>query len=265
MSDERQLELDAQQKAAQDALRELDRPVADRQFRDRLRSQFVAGDLPASRSVRRAPLRAILPLAAALAAVFAVVLLNRGPRWEVSDSSGVRHVLVDGASVPLSDLPLRLSPGARIALPAAGTLDLSAAGLFMLQLDGQVEVVLPQTPGRWFGRDVSGEVAGDGRLRVVTGPHFAGSKLALRSGVAEWLVTGTAFTAIVHDGFMCLCVLEGTVLACPPGGTMEPIPAGQRATFSRDAPEVDRGPMRDDERTALAAIVQRLPQSNDNP
>ena len=46
MSDERHDQLDERQRLAQDAVRRLDRPQADPDFRARLKAQFVEGRIP---------------------------------------------------------------------------------------------------------------------------------------------------------------------------------------------------------------------------
>ena len=43
------------------------------------------------------------------------------------------------------------------------------------------------------GQRMVGDVSGNGQLRVVTGPAFAGNELHLSTARAQWRVTGTAF------------------------------------------------------------------------
>lgn len=243
----------AEQLRAQDAVRELSRPAARPAFERALREEFVRpGHAPARRRWAPRPWQLV---AAAAALLFLV--LNRPVGWEVAGSEGIQQVLVDGAPVALAELPAQLRPGRVIRLPGPGRLDLVADQTLYLQLEDQIELTLPRNPARWLGRSVDARVSGDGRLRVMTGDAFRGAKLTMHAGFADWEVTGTCFTVIAHDDVVCLCVLEGTVRACPAGGEMAPVPSGQRATFVAGGQAADRGRMREDERAALTALMER--------
>ena len=82
MSEEETLKLDAQQEAAQSALRELGHPVVSDEFRRRLRAEFVSGELVPARRRRSSIVRMAIPIAAAIAAVFVVAFFNQGASWE---------------------------------------------------------------------------------------------------------------------------------------------------------------------------------------
>lgn len=263
--------LDPQQERARDAVRQLPEPVADPAMVADLRARFLAG-ADASTHVPRAATRttparrmgqaitALLATAAVL--LLAVNLVNRGPDWEVIEVTGTDHVLVDGTSVPNdASLAGQLRPGRQVLVPEGGRLELVAGETLFLQINAGVEVILPRAPGRWFQRETSATVSGDGTLRVATGPSFPGARLDIHTDAADLEVTGTTFTIIHHDGFACICVLEGNVDSCPPGETsMEPVAAGKRRTYLQGGKSVSSGDILPSERDELATLRQRAPQ-----
>ena len=252
---------------ARAAVRALAEPAADPAFVTGLRSRFVAGSVPAAQNPtpragrQAAPGRRLGQWATVLLATAAIVLLgvnlaNRGPAWSVVDLSGTDHVLVDGARVDAgAELAGHLRAGRIVEVPAGGRLEIVAGGSLMLQLNDEVAVTLPRTPGRWFQREVRGKVDGEGVVRITTGPDFPGSRLQLNTDAADLDVTGTTLAVIYHAKTACICVLEGSVAACPPGEDVrKPVTSGHRMTFYQGGTSTSTGDMLAREREELTRL-----------
>ncbi len=263
-----------EQRVARNALDSLPVPTAREEFRSSLRAQFLntpvdrsADDSPSSVRPRRsrAPRRSIqlvaVPVAIAALLVLGLGLANRGPDWQVHAYSQLDHITVDGQRLSLDspELAPAVARGGRVQVPEGGSLELLAGNKLLLQLEGGTAMTVPSAPGRWFGRHVHSEMDPAGLVRVTTGPGFVGSRYAIFTGQAEIEITGTTLTVINGESSTCVCVLEGKVRACPPGGSMESIESGRRLTFIPDQAGVDRGDMLPAEKAALTGLRTRVP------
>jgi ferric-dicitrate binding protein FerR (iron transport regulator) len=272
---------------ARAAVRQLPRPEADPAYRARLRREFVSGTLTSPLGldggvasdiagtvpsqeldrgvsdrgrVVRGPLNEwARPLAWAAAAVIMVVgvgRLNRGPEWRLGRTVGDGIAVVDRRAIPLehgSELAAALHPGATIQVPPGSQIEVLTPGGMMIQLTGGAEVVLPRSPGRWFGRSVTADLR-HGELRITTGASFDGARLAVNTPEAHVEVTGTTLAVICEPAGTCVCVLEGRVAVGTRVGDMAEVEGGRRRYVFSDgrAPETDD--MRDPEREPLGAL-----------
>jgi len=249
MSDREKDNLEPGQRLAQDAVRSLGVPAADPAFRERLKAQFVAGEVPAqpafaesdpSRPVPR-PRRLVAvygwgTLAAAAVVAIAVVALNRlpGPRLVAVDGAG--SVIVDGEVLDAGSPELiadRLHPGARLQVDGDTTLDLQYPGAMVWRLEPGTDVVLPDRPGRWFGRAVRADLA-RGEVSVRTGPDLHGGELdvATPAGTAE--IYGTLVNIMSNDELTCFCLHDGTAHVSLDGRDLGAIPPMMRRVVFTD-------------------------------
>jgi ferric-dicitrate binding protein FerR (iron transport regulator) len=242
-------------------------PTAGGAFRERLKREFVSGDFGERRGILPLPqrrrthrVRWMAGLAAAAAAMILTLALNQAPRWTALPGAGSGTVVVDGVALPIGDaagLTRHLRPGSRLVLRGTKDLDLVSSGLLALQLSPGTEVVLPTPPGRWFGRAARGSVD-RGHLRITTGRHFDGSRLAITTPDATVHVTGTTLAVIAEPTGTCVCVLEGTAHVRPHRGTMTPVPPGTRCEVARGDASSHSGEIRVAERPKLLDLRDRL-------
>src|SRR5262249_10681527 len=152
---------------AQQAVRALARPEADRAFRERLRRDFAQGRIGEGRAglvldAPRPPLwRWALAAATALALVAAMAGVNRTPGWAIAAALGAGPVTVDGQPMDitaLAELSNAIRPGAHLHTTERATLILSSAAFGMIQVAPGSDVTLPRPPGRWFPRSAEAEV-----------------------------------------------------------------------------------------------------------
>lgn len=217
MTDRRRTAADLER--VQRSLRRLPRGEANREFRDRLRSQFIhdvvpggVRGLPRTRWSRRWGMAAIAA-STAVAILASAWLLNTGPAWELTGSSGSGMVQVDGRPTPLdapTEIARRLHPGADVLLPADAQLDLMLPGIALIQITGGSHATLPGRPGRWFARSMVASLDA-GEIRISTGPSFRGTQLKVVTREARAIVTGTTLAVLRQADSSCVCVLEGTV------------------------------------------------------
>ncbi len=216
------------------------RPSARREFRDRLRSQFVSETVfeHAPQDVRTSRLRSLRT--AGLAVSMAALLLflgwnfNQGPAWKLTTSSGDGTVEVDGRSIaldPPANLARLLKPGSRVRLPEGSQLDLELPGIAVAQIAGGSDIRLPGRPGRWLGRVMSASLEA-GEIRIATGPAFAGIRFEIVTPEARAVVTGTTLAVFRQPDASCVCVLEGQVAML--GGATDTVRAGFRRSVYRD-------------------------------
>ena len=262
---------------ARDALRQLPRPEADPAFRARLKREFVSGSITSllgdaarraagagSGRVVRGPWAAWAPRlawAAAAAAIVAasVLAINHGPRWQVSGVTGSGIAVVGQRPIPLehvAELAQALRPGLRIQVPPGASLELTAPGTLMIQVAAGTEMVLPESPGRWFGRRVTAEVR-RGELRITTGASFHGARLAVNTPEARVEVTGTTLAVICEPMGTCVCALEGRVGVAARGASMEMVTGGHRRFVFNDGRPPEMAEMRATERAPLGELRQR--------
>ena len=232
---------------ARDALRALAPPVAEAAFRERLKREFVAGDVvsridwPPAGAASRFGIRryaGVLALAATLA--LALITFNRSPGPSAFGGSGQGFVSVDGRQMATSDLTAigeLLHGGAKVTLGDGAILDLAYAGNMSWRLFPGTTVTLPDAPGRWFGRAVSAHVE-IGEVSVRTGDRFHGALLALSTDEGRALVTGTLVSVVRDAAVTCVCVHEGTVqMESAAGLDLGDIPVGKRRVLFRDGSE----------------------------
>ena len=227
-----------EQERAAKAVRDLPRAEADPRFRETLRRSFVTGAIdsgaaaePVVELVPRRPVWQLWTGVAAAAAVLAVALvaLNRGPAWEVVANSGAGSVVVDGENVPMADLPQgsRIPGGTDVRLSADAGLVLRLPNTALVELTGGTEGVVPGSPGRWWGRTVTGRVD-FGELRFQSGPNFPGDRIHLSTPEGEAEIRGTLVPDQRDTTGTCVCVLEGTVWVGTSTRDMEAIHPGLR-------------------------------------
>ncbi len=239
MTDRRKMATDLE--GVQRSLRQLPRLAANREYRDRLRSQFVRDAIP--ERVPRKPRTwwsrsgglTVMAAAGAAAALALAWVLNTGPAWELTGSSGSGMLLIDGRPTPLeapSEIARRLHPGAHVLLPADSQLELRLPGIAVIQFVGGSDATLPGRPGRWFARSMVASLD-SGEVRISTGPGFRRTRLDIVTPEARAIVTGTTLAVIRQVDASCVCVLEGEVSMLQDAAAAT-VSAGFRRSVFRD-------------------------------
>jgi len=251
----------------QEKLRNASAPVAEASFRDRLKREFASGSfterpvvVPLPPHRRKGRMRWITGLAAAASVTIVAAALNQPPQWTALPTSGSGSLIVNGVSLPVrnsAELTRRLRPGSRVLLQSTQDLDLVSSGLLAMQLSPGTELTLPSPPGRWFGRQARASV-NRGLVRVTTGRHFGGARLAITTPEATVHVTGTTLAVIAEPAGTCVCVLEGTAHVRPHRGAMTRVHPGSQYEVSRGAGATKVGDMREAERPKLRDLRDRL-------
>jgi len=220
--------------AGRAALSGLSDVFPDPNLRDRIRRGFVLGHL-ASNAEFFAPPRpwwvsavrwGYIPAALAGFLVLGAIM-NRGPEWTLVHTGGTGSLEVDGQTYSLSDPDgrPRLHAGAHMELASHAPLLLLSRGNLVLEVENGTSLRIPDSPGRWFGKRVRGELEA-GTIRVMTGPGFARARLDLetprglariKEGVAE-ITSGEATRVELLDGEAELGA-DGTQLTPVPAGT----------------------------------------------
>lgn len=259
---------DPAQQAAHEALATLAHVQADPAFHARLRSEFAHGALGGAVVAQRRPrwaaagapgmlgVRWGLGVAAALAAVLLLNVLNRGPSWQVVGLTGPAALRVDGRPLSIgadSQSPTFLAPGARVQVPAGAELTLMSRGTLLLQAAGGSDLVLPGAPGRWWGRRSVGRLQA-GEVRFTTGAAFAGASLQMTTPEATVEVVGTTFAVIAMPCVTCVCVYEGDIRLRPLGGSFESVAAPRRKMVFSDGRPAVVGELEPAEREKLGMI-----------
>jgi hypothetical protein len=152
-------------------------------------------------------------------------------------------ITIDGAAVDVRDranLERRVRPGARVTAGGTAELSLVSDGALVLVVTAGSEATLPAVPGRWLGRTVRATLAA-GELRGVTGPAWAGARLAVAMPAAIAEVTGTTFAAIQSDEGSCVCVLDGRVTLAARGGAAALVAPGRRRVVATGGAARDEG------------------------
>lgn len=253
------------------AVASLETPPADRAFRSALKASFANGAIEATAEQRprtvatrrvswwRPPVLtwAAAPLAMAALAI-ALVLGDRGPRWEVVAASGTGIAIVDDRPVPmnhLDDLRLRVHAGSRIRVPEDGTLEIASRGNLALHVAPGTDMTVPGSPGRWFQRAVRGAIR-SGEMRITSGSRFHGASLTIASPETQVLVTGTTLAVIREPQGTCVCVLEGTVRVGNEGAMVE-VPRGERRFVFNDGRPPETAAIRETEIAPLGAFHEK--------
>jgi hypothetical protein len=239
MSGHDQEKLTPEQNLAQRAVRSLSEPKASPEFRHRLKEEFVSGRIPPEiRPVprrRRATLLTVGVLAAAAVIIIGIFLGNQTPDWRL-EGPLPSTLIVNGEEVPVDDarqMDDMLQPGASIACEDTMGATIASPGHLYVQLTPCSEVILPETPRRWFGRTLEAEVM-HGEVRFVTGESFEGAKLMVETPEVVIEVLGTTIAVIREDFGTCVCVLNGSVKMGPKDGPMEVVNEGRRRTIFND-------------------------------
>lgn len=245
--------LGQEQQTAQDAVRSLPRPVADPEFRARLKAEFVAGRLGADEGApdkvvpmgaatgrRRAFWSAgVVALAAVLA--LAVVGLNRLPGPALMAVSGTGTVIIDGTSHPAEAVQLAglLQPGTHLVVGEDVSLDIQYPGTMVLRVAAGTDMTLPGRPGRWFGRGVQADLAA-GEISLRTGPLLQGGHVAVGTPEGSITITGTLVNVFSNGDLSCFCLYEGNASVSCRTGELGAIPANKRWVVYKDgrAPEL---------------------------
>ena len=235
------------ERAVQERLRALPDAAPDPAFRDRLRGEFVSGTIaeaPGDRKARILPFPpAVFALAAAAVLAGLFLVINRPSPWQLAGASGEGHVRVGDVRFPTSEagvrLPALLRSGVSIHTEGEAQIDLMVDGTLAIQMAPGSQLTVPAAPGRWLGRSTAGRVE-SGEVRFVTGPRFAGSRLAIGAPLATVHVTGTTFAVISSSDSTCVCVLDGAVTLEEHDGSTRSVEAGMRRTvFSAAADPLD--------------------------
>ena len=266
MTDRRKMAADLER--VQRSLSRLPRRAANREFRDRLRSQFVRDAMPGR--VRSVPhtwwstrwgMTAVAASSAAAILAFAW-LLNTGPAWKLTGSSGNGVVQIDGRPTSLdapAEIARGLHSGADVLLPADAQLDLKLPGIAVIQIVGGSHATLPGSPGRWFARSMVASLDA-GEIRISTGPAFRGNQLEVVTPEARAIVTGTTLAVLRQADSSCVCVLEGRVSMISKASAAA-VYAGFRRSVFRDgsAPRVE--PIRPMETMKLTMLRTQAEQA----
>ena len=192
------------------ALERLSAPGARPEFAERLRREFVSGEIERRSPVLAAHSRARrwIPWAIAAGILLVVLpffLLDPGwkPVWLVVDPDVDTSRRID-----TSDEPVRVRLGDRFVL------ELSKRGSL------SVEITRSETPGSPGSIRLGLE---RGSLAVVTSPGFEGSRLEVQTEQALVAVTGTAFAVDVVPGMgTCVCCYAGSIEVCMRLGEASP-------------------------------------------
>jgi len=272
-------EEEARVRAALAALTPAD-PAAREAFRTALRARFVDGSITApveapATSVRppvaaRRP-RVLRPWTAALAAaaLLAVAVFawlpgpapKRAPAWTLvtisadSTAGAAPIVQVDERAVAFTALPgTPLAPGARVALPPGVAVELRLGDVLALATAPGTAFTLPSDGPARRASIAHGEV------RYVTGPAFAGTRLAVDSPQAHVEVTGTAFVVIAAPAMTCVCVGEGTVhvRAAGDSAAAHDIAAGSRREIYPDGTMSEELAVHPHEASSLRGMKRRM-------
>jgi hypothetical protein len=219
-----------------DAVGALPPARADGGYRDRLRREFVAGELAPRLRVVRSPWRwrvavwSATAAAAAAAFVATTLLSTSAPEYRVVSVEGAGSAIVDGRPLPLDharELAHALRRGGHVVMPQGATLDLVAPGVLAVTLSGGSDATLPAIPAKGE-RKLECRVA-NGDLFFSTGRAFHGASLDVETPEATAHVTGTSL-AVLRDaeGGTCVCVMEGRVQVTARGEEPYTVPAGSR-------------------------------------
>jgi len=227
-------------------IRNLPDVEADPAFRERLRSAFVSGGLPAGEEPKSASLRPgggglrwwqwLVPATAVAAVALILVALNPGPALRVLEAPVDGYVRVDETPIQFVDrarLDEALVAGASLALPPGRNLDLVADGTVLYEVAGGTRMTIPATPGRWFARAAECTLY-SGEIRMKTGARFPGATLRVYTPDGMVVVTGTLLSVQCDEGGTCVCVLEGTARVGVDAESLEPVPPGNRKIMLRD-------------------------------
>ena len=255
MSNHEQDNLDPGQRLARDAVRSLGTPAADPAFRERLKAQFAAGDIPEqpafadseptqprSRPGHLAAWYGWGSLTAAAVVIFALLNLNPLPGPQLVRVDGTGRVTVDGEALEGARPELiadRLHAGAHLQVDGDTSLDLQYPGAMVWRLEPGTDIVLPDRPGRWFRSRVRADLA-RGEVSVRTGPDLHGGELDVATPAGTAQVYGTLVNIMSNADLTCFCLHDGTAHVSLDGRDLGAIPPMKRRVVFTDgrAPEL---------------------------
>jgi ferric-dicitrate binding protein FerR (iron transport regulator) len=269
MNERNDMNLTPEELRLQKAIRGLGEVRADVAFRERLRGQFIAGDLDDDSRAdspdnvvtwdrggnRRRLWGAAIPV---LAAILAFVFLTGGnPDWTLQSVTGTGTIQVDGSRVEATDpegLASLIRPGARFVVPGTAELELLLGDIMVFGIIRDADVTIPADPDS--GPKVYTARVAQGELLVKTGPAFAGKQLLILTSEGRIELTGTTLAVTKGDGFTCVCVLEGTAKIGKDVAALEEVGAGYRKVMFADGSPaiiVDIEPAHEKDLTDFAA------------
>ncbi len=252
MSERDNMDLTPEERQLQDAVRGLGEVRADDAFREKLRQQFMSGEIdaegPSTESagepvaednIVEMPRRrhggrwgALIAVAAALAIIF----LNQGAAtWELQNVRGQGTLAINGQEVSATDrdaVAALIAPQMHLVAPEGVELDVVLGKVMVVGVAGPVDAVMPDLPEgdpRVFQVTVN-----TGEFRIKTGPDFPGSQALLLTTEGRVEITGTSVAVFKNADLTCVCVLEGTALIGKDGDNLDAIPAGQRKVMFAD-------------------------------
>ncbi len=257
MSERDNMNLTPEELRLQKSVRGLGEVSADDAFREKLRQQFVSGEIAAEATAStattpepaaprivalptgsRRPGR-LLAVVAAIAAVFAVVFLNSdGPAWELKDVRGTGTVTINGQTAEAADheaVAGLITPEARIAVPEGVQLDVVLDGVMVVGVAGPAEFTLPANPDD--GPYLYTATIHAGEFRIKTGPEFPGREVLLLTTEGRVEITGTTIAVYKNADVTCVCILEGTALIGKDADHLDAIEAGMRKVMFADGRE----------------------------
>jgi len=247
MSQRNDMNLTPEDLRLQEAIRGLGEVRADDAFRERLRREFIAGDIanvtggaspdhivPLDRGTNRR--RLWVTAIPVLAAILAFVFLTTGePAWTLKSVTGTGTIQVDGQTVEAADfagLADLVKPGARFVVPATAELELILGEVMVFGIIRDSDVTIPAAPEA--DRHSHTATVTHGELLVKTGPAFEGEHLLILTSEGRIELTGTTIAVNKGDGFTCVCVLEGTAKIGKDIADLEEVAAGYRKVMFAD-------------------------------
>lgn len=241
--------------------------TARAEYRARLRTAFVQGELQPLAPVRRSPRPLFFWGGGLLAAAATILLLLRallpaepGPPWLVAP--GIDRsvsVVADGQALtlPADAAALRetLRDGGLLALPDSLPLSLTLDRRLAVQLAPGSRVRLPGVRAGWPSLAV---VVEEGEARFTSGAAFKGRTLIVTTAESVVEVTGTTIAVIADSSGTCVCVLEGAVRVGRGGVASSPLAAGFRVILDRDGGPPVQEPIRPMEAMKLSMFRDQL-------
>ncbi len=255
MSEHNNMDLTPEERRMQKSVRNLGEVRADDAFREKLRRQFVSGELasgtpeedpgetptPDTSDIIDLPTRSrrfkrALRVLPAIAAVLVVVIFSdRSPDWELEDVRGTGTVTVNNVTVDAADrgaVANLIVPDAQITVPEGVQLDIVLDGVLVVGVAGPADFTLPTNPSK--DPYVYEATIREGEFRLKTGPDFAGRDALLLTTEGRVEVTGTSLAVYKNTDVTCVCILEGTALIGKDQDHLDAVAEGMRKVMFAD-------------------------------
>ena len=247
MSERNDMNLTPEELRLQQAIRGLGDVSPEEAFRERLRAQFISGEIDAQdeaepvdnvvpmpdRGNRRRWVAVAIPV---MAAIFAFLIFSGGdPSWTLKSVTGTGSIQVNGQAVDAADfaqLENLVEAGARFVLPETAELELVLGEVMVFGIIRDSDVTIPAELGDLD--TIYTATVDHGELLVKTGPAFAGEDLLILTSEGRIELTGTTIAVNKGDGFTCVCVLEGTAKIGKDIADLEEVSAGYRKVMFGD-------------------------------